>query len=211
MSVPPERTRSRLPAPTRRTLVRSTAWTVPLVATGVAAPAFAASPCPAIPFQAHWVRLSPATGSLDANTNGFVTQAGVQRFQSVDDNLSYTNDATVTLTNGSLAVVSGRTYTFTISVSAAYGSSPTAFSIKQLLDVQIGGVSLLRLATRATAGYTTLSMSTSGPTVSTYSFNYTATTTGNVTYRYLFTLPDLDIPAFAQDDIAVSAPDITGC
>jgi hypothetical protein len=62
-----------LPRPTRRTVVRSAAWTVPVLATVAAAPAFAASPCAAqtIDFTSYTTGTAYTTGATF--TAGVVT------------------------------------------------------------------------------------------------------------------------------------------
>jgi len=210
---------TRLLRPTRRTLVRSTAWTVPAVAVGVAAPVYAASPCAGIPFTTGWLVSSPATGSLagSSGTNGFVTGPGTNgddgafRYRSQRD-ASWLDSATITVTHASLAVVSGRAYNFTISVRSNFSDFDRDDSAGgQRLNVRINGVSHLALTTQAAAGYTLLPTTEGGYTISTHTFTYAAATTGNVTFQYQFTLPTRVNPFQGQDDLAVSAPAITGC
>ena len=63
--------------PTRRTLVRSAAWTVPVIAVASTAPAFAASPCDTQGYTLDWGNNAKTTYSAPNNPGGTGTKTSV--------------------------------------------------------------------------------------------------------------------------------------
>lgn len=217
---------SPLGTPTRRTIVKGAAWTIPVLALATQTPAAAASAvvCPSVPGGAGWVTGNPQTGSLTAAAGlngwggtGYNNGAGQSNvFVSLRDNAGTTDPATVS-TSVSLPFQAGGIYTFTIQVLSQHGDLtqrpvPTRASTVQTLDISLGGTQLEFFSTYAdvTGGtQTVIRNSTSSYPWQTYTYTYYATTSGLQTLSYLFTLPPHI--GVSQDDIFATLPVFTSC
>ncbi|RYB93777.1 hypothetical protein EUA93_05020 [Nocardioides oleivorans] len=178
--------------PTRRTLTRSAAWTVPVVAVATAAPAFAASPCncPEFYFQGF-----PASGTLG---NGWTLTSstaspggGTDRFE----NGSFITVAdppalgTLAVTAArSICVTSGRTYRFTYSWTAYLSNPRPQTSVLQVNGVTVNG-STIDTSTSTTAG--------------TRSVTWLSNVTGNVTLSFVHTTV-ASLTSNVGDDITIT-------
>ena len=218
----------------RRTVVRGTAWAVPAVAISTQAPAFAASPCAAVPFPTSW-RITPA-GTFNADYRGYSSTypfgpgypAGnpVERYLVEADNSDSGNEtqtfrhASVTLERD-LTLQPGRAYTFQFTIASRFSSDNVNTSQNQFLTISTVETSVatsrLRLVkgnrnttSQGTLSPTWTSLATgTGVTLETFSFTFTPGAAA-VTLRYVYLLPARQ-GLSGQADIAVSAPTITGC
>ncbi|MFE7019923.1 hypothetical protein [Microbacterium sp. NPDC057650] len=203
----------------RRTVIRGAAWAVPVIAVAVAAPATAASAftCPPVSAAAEWAVAIPAR-----DTSGEFTTSGNAAWVSIDgrsawqlskDNRSATQDAFAE-TFSEIDMVSGATYTFMIEVAANYlnNTPPNPGNMNiggQSIQIRLNGISVQDYTTRAAwSGGTQISMGTSGSRQwNTFTFTYTATSSGPVAIDYFNRLA----PGLSNDDILVAMPVLVSC
>jgi hypothetical protein len=216
-----------LSGPTRRTVVRSAAWSIPVIAAAIAAPREGASTpafiCPDISDSSLWTVASLVSGALGNGSNRWNTTLtpGVHLFQSEADNhvqgwgAPYAPPRTAT----TFEAVAGATYTFVFTVRAGYGNNQMSRSRPQRVSVLVGGQTLWTGNTRASVpefpGGAQLPIANNVTTVTaqTYSVNFTAPTSGPTVFQYQFVVPGAAIsanPAGANDDIWISIP-TTAC
>ncbi|WP_210651227.1 hypothetical protein [Nocardioides sp. SYSU D00065] len=165
------------PRPTRRTLTRGIAWSVPVVSVAATAPAFAASPCNCPEF---WVPGFPAAGQSGngwtISATGGTSGGGTDQFQNggfvtVADPPTL-GTRTVSATR-SICVTQGRTYRFTYSWNAYVVNPRPMTSVLQVNGVTITG-STIDTSTNQTSG--------------TRSVTWVSNTTGNVTLSFVHTV-----------------------
>jgi hypothetical protein len=153
----------------RRTLAAGAAWSVPVIAVGAAAPAFAASLCPTIP------AFSAANGWTLGTTG---TGAGSARFANgtyvVDTDAAMNSTYTATASRP-LSVVAGVRYTFLLSFTAyVVNARPMT------LTLAVNGVALSPSPLVDTSTLAVNNGSTTSHT-STRTATYVAPTSGTVT------------------------------
>jgi hypothetical protein len=221
----------------RRTVVRGTAWAVPAVAISTQAPAFAASPCAAVPFPTSWRITSAGTfnGDYRGYSSSYPIAFGGPGYPSGDPVVRYvveadnsdsgtetqaSRNASVTLERD-LTLQPGRAYTFQFTIASRFSSDNIATSQNQFLTISTVETSVatsrLRLVkgnrnttSQGTLSPTWTSLATgTGVTLETFSFTFTPGAAA-VTLRYVYLLPARQ-GLSGQADIAVSAPTITGC
>ncbi|GAA1943289.1 hypothetical protein [Nocardioides hwasunensis] len=166
------------PRPTRRTLTRAAAWTVPVVAVATAAPAFAASPCncPEFYFQPFpnsgtlgngWA-ISTVSGTQEGGgTNQFIS-GGV--FDPPGDPAA--GNTLVVQAARTICVTAGRTYRFTYGYTAYLANPRPQTSVLRVNGVNVTG--------------STIDTTSSGASGS-RAVTWTANTTGNVTMAFVHT------------------------
>lgn len=145
----------------RRTVVRGAAWTLPAVAVSTQAPAFAASPCGAVPFAAGWVLATTGSFKTTSGSQGYTTSYAsavngaqpvdsVNRFLSEQDSsragnadpttaqteATAANSSTITLYRD-LTLVPGRAYNFEFSIASRFANDTLADSQNQFLQIQM--------------------------------------------------------------------------
>ena len=200
----------------RRTVVRGTAWTLPAVLVSTQAPAFAASPCGAVPFPTGWSLATTGTfqNGIQTYSSTYAAADTINRFVSEADNSvnsgssenTVANTATVRLET-TMTLVPGRAYTFSFSIASRFSGDNSTNSQNQYLQIQtvVGGTPIDRLrlvkgsntntylgglATWTQLTPTAVPPGPTGPQVQTYSFPYTPPAgTSSVLLRLLWTLP----------------------
>lgn len=179
---------------TRRTVVLSAAWAVPVVSFATAAPALAASgPAPLIPPLSASTWTLTTSGAVKKDGVAFGTNAtGSYVNVTTDPALSSTYTATISTT---ISVVAGVTYYFTWSY-VAYANNPRPMTGTLSVD----GAALA-------GGITTATMSGTAVT-GTVTQSYTATTTGTVTLAFVFSI-SATATTGTGDDILVYTPTVT--
>lgn len=199
--------------PSRRTVLTGAAWSVPIIATTMAAPlAVASQNCPELLARVNWSDRNriQGPGLVSASASGpyawSATTAGLPYFVAMSDNYS-TTVWTVHEVTATFDVVQGESYDFSFGVTSNYGSG--GMSNSQRIEVIVGGETLYQGATRlAPAGFVTLPRVSSPPTSSNITFTnvpltYVASQTGTVTFTYRLSLaPRADI----NDDIYFTTP-----
>ncbi|WP_424464095.1 hypothetical protein [Pseudoclavibacter helvolus] len=194
--------------PARRTVLLGAAWTTPVVALAVAAPAAVAStPCPDFGDFASWTvniqgEVIGSTGGL-----GFVASMDPSVFESVADN-ALTGNPTFIFVRSSFTAVAGRTYNFFIDLQSNYGN-PGNNSAPNSLDIFMGGTRVFygtsRPGTYPQLPLTTPPASTQTATYTRFPLTFTATTSGTTEVLYRFTLESRGT-RIVSDDIRVSVP-----
>lgn len=212
----------------RRSLVQGVAWTVPVLALGAAAPAFAVScdKLPSLAMQGDWSAatttggLKPATGTY---ANGYKTYSGtgtavgtgdgVTRYWSwQDDSPTSIGLSTVTITYAISGLNVGQRYTLNYTTQMGPGGVGATGGVRrsQYVDVTVsaGGVTAGsdKFGTDAPfspppAGYEILAATTAYP-VYKRSITFTASAT-TMTLTVKFTLPATTVSTDANDDIGV--------
>ena len=195
--------------PTRRTLVRGAAWSVPVVSLAAAAPAFAASPitCPIVPPSDLWT--TTTTGTLGTfSSGGFAWENGswiVYR-----DNGSTADPLTFTSTSPAMTVVPGATYEVSFPFWWGYGNGNVNSSTAGTFDVLFNGASQKSLTTRTPAVDANAAAAGSQPGSTTQNFSYVVpagTTSVTIVYRYVLTPRSRS----ASDDIVVGRLSFNNC
>jgi hypothetical protein len=198
---------------TRRRIVHGAAWTVPVIAASVAAPAMAASPtCPEgtpdLGAQSGWTativtpeQFSPRTD----NGNGWFANEPRSYFWNGDHAVAGTQapSGIMTLTK-QIPVVAGTTYVFTYGVAVSAGgtnwqevSLGATFGDQQVLDWSNSG---------------NVPRNARPPAYATRTLTYTAATTGTMPFTFTFTAPARVRWSPANEDFIVLFPeDATTC
>ncbi len=155
----------------RRTLVQATAWTVPVIAAGAAAPATAASACGAVPAPsaANGWTVTKTNISTNGGTDGF----GNNGYVVVQDPGS-TAAASVVVQSPTQTFTAGRSYRFTYNYTS-YSQNPR----KLVLSFQVGGVT-------QSAGTVDTSTTNGGSGTRTVTYAPTTTATSAVVLRFDF-------------------------
>lgn len=215
-------------APTRRTVLRAAAWSLPVVAAAVATPLTAAS-TPALPacaflptVSAAWTLEDPRSGrNQDAGANNsWRTVDGRLGYRQYNDNFyRVTNAAAVDYVSAITATfdaVEGVTYVFTFFLLGNVAAAQT--QIVTTMDVTIGGTSQQRFSTKpAQSAGTQVPMGPVNATTGSQQFSVTwiAPTSGPTTFEYVWTMPPVAATGITyNDDIWVSLPVISqpdGC
>lgn len=205
----------------RRTLVQGSAWTIPVIATTVAAPASSASPpCPNIATSAGWTRGGSALYTGGAGAHPFFMNGN--SLHQGDDNTSIWEEAWG-YGQTSMSVVAGRTYTFRFGIGKTLFNWPVASNqFGQHVFFSVNGQRLGSFFSRPLAGRTTINANL--PSYDYHTFTWTATTTGTVPVRFDFALPQRyqgpNYPVwngaqwiYGGDDVRVTLPTVStaGC
>ncbi|PPG38547.1 hypothetical protein [Pseudoclavibacter sp. RFBA6] len=214
MTTTPSSTRPTTTTQDRRTILRTAAWSVPIVSLAAVTPAHAASgPCAPVNVSyssGNWT--TAFAGTTSSGTCGGVQPEASGRYWLWCDApaaSNYTMTRTVTF-----SVVAGTTYSIAYSMQANQGA-PTPSS-GQTLTIAIGyatptTVKTYQSQTGLLAGATLLpNAGTGGANFSVVNddFDFTAATTGTVTLTYTHTARARG-SAVSTDDIGISAPTIS--
>jgi hypothetical protein len=197
----------------RRRIVRGAAWTVPVIAASVAAPALAASPtCPEgtpdLGTQSGWVAevVNPEQFIERPNDDGHGWWASnPRRYYWVADNVSTepADLAVMTLTK-QIPVVAGTTYSFTYGVWSAYESGrATSWLAASFGDQRITDQSDAANVPQNPPG---------GPAdAAERTITYTATTTGTIPFTFTFMAGWRGDAGLNQDFHIIFPEDATTC
>lgn len=200
--------------PSRRTVAKGAAWSLPVLAVGAPALALRASYiCPTLP-QSGWsttLTSGSVSGAVGTGGSGWVTNwnsnppigSATYAFTSGLDNSSTSATAVVTTTI-QIPVESGVNYSFsTLNIGAGYGNNNSSTSAGQSISVAIGGVTMFSSSTRGDGALTIGSRqnySTNGST-------YTAAANGTIAVTFTFTLAARSASgATTSDDIVIALP-----
>ncbi|WP_271983400.1 hypothetical protein [Pseudoclavibacter terrae] len=183
-----------------------------MIATAVATPFAAASPCPNLNTVSNWTVATSGplvqTGPLFANQFGgdwiALSQRNAESYLSVGDNApNQNNPGAVTIRiSTTFQARAGVTYNLNF-LLRAWGAE----AVGQTVVFNIGGTTLFSAATKAGMGPTLVI----GDGVErTLNLSWTATTTGPTTAEFVFTLPKIPTGVSpTNDDIRVTLPLIT--
>lgn len=194
----------------RRTMVRGAAWTVPVIAVAVNAPAFAVSPipCPSMPVGTTWNTTVP-NGTLADSSTGNYGWTSNNRFNNYVDNGSTSQPVTIESTT-TIPVVPGATYSISFGFFWGYGDGDQAASTQGTFSVLFNGVTQKSLTTRTPAVDANAGTVGVQPGSTTQSFTYVVpagTTSLTVTYRWVMTPRTLA----SNDDIIVDNLTFNSC
>jgi hypothetical protein len=176
------------PRPTRRTLTRTVAWSVPVVTVAAAAPAFAASPCNCPEFYYPGFPASGQSGngwtisSTGGTSGGGTDQFDTAKFVTVADPPA--NGSRTVSASRSICVSQGSVYRFNYGYTAYLQNTLQMTSVLQVNGVTLNGSTI-----------NTLTSGTSG----TRAVTWTANTTGNVNLAFVHSTTALATVVLAND------------
>ncbi|PPF94244.1 hypothetical protein C5E13_18460 [Pseudoclavibacter sp. RFBI4] len=202
-------------SPSRRTIVASAAWSIPVVAMAAAAPVAAASTtvCPTLPALSTWTRQFPVSGTPGLGSAGTRNGARGEELYVTAEAAPNTGNLVIRFST-TMNVVAGTTYNFNFSYGSNYGNFNQATSTRAAVRLDVGPnpTTIFNGSSRALAGNTTLPNNTGNPYTNYGNSNpsFTATTTGSITVAYVFVMtPTTPTGTVRTDDIAITRPIIT--
>lgn len=197
--------------PLRRTVVKSAAWTVPVIAVGVAAPASAASSvvCPVVPPSGSWG--SSTTGSFNLGTKSWGSDpSGTPTFKEYADNASTTATASIS-TFVDVPVAAGVTYTLTFNTAWGYGNYNPGTSAGSSVSVTFGDQTFTGATRSGDLGPNSANILAS-PRYTPRTLVYQSTSAGTVHIQITIIVdPRRNIIGGANDDIFVTMPLFEAC